>query len=602
MCVWGKLMLGLNKDQVADKVSFIKDYVSAKNAASGSLVDANANVTQKNLVTLQHEMFKNFTIQVNRSLVHTNIKERFGDELADQYLQDLKEHIIYTHDETSLNPYCCSVSLYPFLVDGMTKLGGESTVPQHLESFAGSFTNLVFALASQVAGAVATVEFLPYFAYFARKDYGPNWMENKCGGKLDQLLQSVVYAINQPATARGFQSVFWNISIFDKCFFDGLFENFFFPDGSRMIWDDVNALQKHFISWFREERKKALLTFPIVTLSALSSGDTWSDKEYLEFAAKEHELGSEFFIYTSPSVDSLSSCCRLRNVIQNNDFSYSLGAGGMMTGSKNVITLNLNRIVQKGCSIEGVIKRVHKYQIAFNDLYKWYSDMGMLSIVNAGFISLEKLYLTIGLNGIVEAAEFLKLDIGNNDDYKGWLKYLFSTIKSLNKDASSEYAVKFNTELVPAENLGVKNATWDKKAGLKVNRDCYNSYLYKVEDDSLSIFDKLELHGGEILENLDGGSAVHFNNKERLTKKQYIKLFESLVISGSNYFCENVPKACCSNPSCGYIHPNRVDKCPKCGANVDYAIRIIGYLKKISSFEDHRQSEAGSRYYHGIEV
>lgn len=592
-------MLGLTRDQVDDKVKFVEEYIDALNAASGSQVDANANVTQKNVATMQAEIFKNYAIQVNRGLVCKHMSTMFGSELAEQYLLDLKSHLIYTHDESSFNPYCCSISLYPFLVDGMAKLGGESKAPEHLESFVGSFTNLVFAIASQVAGAVATVEWLGYFAHFARRDYGPDWFDTKCNGKLNQYLQSVVYTLNQPATARGFQSVFWNISIFDKYFFEGLFRDFYFPDGTQMLWEDVDNIQRYFVAWFREERKKALLTFPVVTLSALSNEEagTWKDADYLNFASEEYSKGSEFFIYTSPSVDSLSSCCRLRNPLQNNEFSYSLGAGGIMTGSKNVITLNVNNMVQNHIELSDVLTRIHKYQVAINSLYTWYADNHMLSIVDAGFVALDKLYLTIGLNGVLEAAEFLGMQPTNNEQYRSWVRTLFSTLKTANKAAGDKYHVRFNTEMVPAENLGVKNARWDKKAGLKVRRPCYNSYLYRVEDDSTSLFDKLQLHGGDILENLDGGSAVHFNNNERLTKAQYRHIFDALVTTGSNYFCENVPKSCCTNESCGYIHPNHVEVCPKCGAPVEYAVRVIGYLKKVSSFSAERQAEESHRFY-----
>ena len=42
-------------------------------------------------------------------------------------------------------------------------------------------------------------------------------------------------------------------------------------------------------------------------------------------------------------------------------------------------------------------------------------------------------------------------------------------------------------------------------------------------------------------------------------------------------------------------------KCPKCGSkNIDYATRIIGYLKRISNFSEARQKEAAKRFYaHG---
>jgi anaerobic ribonucleoside-triphosphate reductase len=148
-----------------------------------------------------------------------------------------------------------------------------------------------------------------------------------------------------------------------------------------------------------------------------------------------------------------------------------------------------------------------------------------------------------------------------------------------------------------AENLGVKNAKWDIADGLRVNRNTYNSYMYIVEDDSLSIFDKMELHGGEIIDNLDGGSALHFNNNERLTKEQYLRILEALVKTGCNYFCENVPKTICND--CGYIHPNNSERCIKCGStNLDKAVRVVGYLKRIKDFSQDRQHEASMRFYH----
>lgn len=586
----------LTRDQVKEKLAFIGNYVDALNPASASKVDSNANVTNKNIATLQAELFKDYFTQINKDLMKNKIKELFGTKLAKQYIYDLESHVIYQHDMSSLSPYCASISMYPFLIDGMTKLGGESKAPKHLESFIGSFGNLMFAISSQLAGAVASVEFLAYFDYFARHDFGDDYLVTH-EKIVKQYLQHVVYVLNQPATARGFQSIFWNISIFDSNFFNSLFEDFYFPDGDRMKWETVSKLQKYFVSWFREERKKALLTFPVVTMSALVTDDTWVDQDYLDFTADEFSKGSEFFIYTSKTVDSLSSCCRLRNALATeNEFSYTLGAGGIMTGSKNVITLNINRIIQTGLKLEDVIDRVQKYQVAFDKICRWYKDNGLLSIYDAGFIDLDKQYLTLGMNGVVEAAEFLGLEVSNNPEYLDWLKGILGTFKDMNKEAFIKYGLKFNTEMVPAENLGVKNAKWDKRDGLKVNRDCYNSYFYIVEKDN-NIIDMLEMHGREVLDYLDGGSAVHFNNSERLTKEQYLKLFESLAITGSNYFCENVLKACCTNEECGYIHPNRVDKCPKCGADVDYATRVIGYLKKISSFSEARQKEAHNRNY-----
>lgn len=292
--------------------------------------------------------------------------------------------------------------------------------------------------------------------------------------------------------------------------------------------------------------------------------------------------------------------CRLRNEVSDNQFSYSLGAGGVATGSKNVITINVNRMYQTGVNLEDIIDRVHKYQVAFNNHFKSDYEAGLLPVFNSGMISLEDQFLTIGVNGVVEGAEFLGYNIDNNQYYREFLSTFLGKIKELNKEATAKYGCKFNTEFVPAENLGVKNADWDRKDGLFVPRDCYNSYMYIVEEN-MNILDKMDIHGGEILNNLDGGSAIHWNLDEHLTEDQYGKILDALVIKGSNYFCVNVKKTCCND--CSSITAETSKTCPKCGSeNVDYATRVIGYLKKVKNFAQARRTEEGDRFYDDIKV
>ena len=340
-------MIRLHPEQLNQKLSFIDEYIQAKNAADGSKLDANANVTQKNIATMEQELMKDFFVQINRAKVSGKIRELFGQDLADEYLRQIEAHEIYVHDETSLKPYCVSVTMYPFLREGLSKLGGESQAPKHLASFCGSFINFVFAVSSQFAGAVATVEFLTYFDYFARKDFGDNYLETH-RKEIENHLQQVVYSINQPAAARGYQSVFWNISIYDQYYFDAMFGNFVFPDFERPNWESTAKLQRFFMRWFNQERTKAILTFPVVTAAMLTEQGKCKDSAFADEVAQELAEGNAFFIYQSDNPDSLASCCRLRNEIADHTFSYSLGAGGVATGSINVITINMNRLVQDG--------------------------------------------------------------------------------------------------------------------------------------------------------------------------------------------------------------------------------------------------------------
>lgn len=589
-------MIRLTPDQIQNKIDFIEAYKKAQNAAEGSRLDANANVTHKNIATLESEINKDINIQINRTLVANKIETLFGKDLAREYHRQIEDHEIYVHDETSLKPYCASISMYPLLLEGLKGLGGESKAPQHLESFCGCFVNLVFAVSAQFAGAVATVEWLMYFDHFATKDYGRDYLHTHLR-TIDNHLQHVVYALNQPAAARGYQSVFWNISVYDEYYFKSLFGDFVFPDGSKPEWERVKKLQDHFMSWFCSERNKAILTFPVVTAAMLIDNNGPRDKAFAEMCASELSHGNSFFMYMSSSADSLASCCRLRNEISDNTFSYSLGAGGVATGSINVITINMNRLVQKDLDLLQMVEKVQKYQVAYRKLMQEYYEANLLSAYSAGFISLDKQFLTIGINGMVEAAEYKGLRVENASAYKTFVREQLKVIFGANKRAKELYGYMFNTEFVPAENLGVKNAQWDLKDGLQVPRDCYNSYFYVVENDDVNALDKMTLHGHEMMQYLDGGSALHLNLEEKLTATGFLRLIEAAAKSGCNYWCVNIKITICNQ--CDFIDKRTRYACEHCGStDIDHATRVIGYLKRVSAFSPARQKEAARRFYH----
>lgn len=585
----------LTNKQIETKLSFIQNYIKSNNAANASLFDSNANVSSKNIATLEAEINKDINIQVNRSLVCNKIEELFDEETANEYLRQIEDHEIYVHDETSLKPYCVSISMYPLLLDGLTKMGGESKAPKHLASYCGSFINLLFSVSSQFAGAVATIEYLLYFQYFASKDFGTDYLTTHEQIVKDEM-QHVVYAINQPAAARGYQSVFWNISLYDKYYFESMFGTFVFPDGTKPDYESLDKLQKYFMQWFNKEREKAVLTFPVITAAMLTKDKKVYDDDFADFCSKELSEGNSFFMYQSDSADSLASCCRLRNEMSDNTFSYSLGAGGVSTGSINVITINMNRLLQQNKSLEQTLDNIYKYQVAYRKIMDGYKEAKMLTVYDAGFISLDKQFLTIGINGMVEAAEYFGIKVSDNTEYKEFINTQLKTIFDKNKEAKKQYGYMFNTEFVPAENLGIKNANWDKKDKLSVTRDCYNSYFYIVEDETQNLVDKFFMHGSDYIKYLDGGSAYHCNLEEYPTQDGFRKLLDVAAFTGCNYFCFNIKVTVCND--CSYINKQTKDYCTKCNSrNIDYATRIIGYLKRITNFSGDRQKEEKHRYY-----
>lgn len=585
------------------------------------------------------------------------IKSMYGKRLAEQYIDDLESHVLYKHDESGTPgyPYCVAITMYPFLESGLKELGGVSIAPTDLKSFCGEFINLVYSISSQFMGAVATPEFLMYLDYFIRKDYGENYtdrlgevVENNTKQRtlekvIDNYFQQVVHSMNMPAGNRGYQTVFWNIGYFDKPYFEGVFGDFRFPDGTAPKWETLSWLQKHFMNWFNEERNHYILTFPVETMALLTDGgDDYADKDYADFTAEMWSKGHSFFCYISNSPDSLSSCCRLRNSLKDMDNSdeehnhtthqYSMGTASVATGSKSVMTINLNRLIQTAArkffketqgvdipegqplakemkydrkalygfidaEISEMTGRVHKYQTAFNEIILDFLKADMLDVYKAGFIDMRKQYLTIGVNGLTDAAEFLGLEISPNEEYREFVNTILETINISNRKDKTRDTM-FNTEFVPGENLSGKNYKWDKKDGFFVSskHNMYSSYFYNPEDESLSMIDKFKLHGEDYVKYLDGGSALHMNIAEHLSKDQYRQLLNVAAHYGTNYFTFNCRNTVCND--CGYISKDTLTVCPKCGShNLDYLTRVIGYLKRVSSFSEMRQEEAEHRFY-----
>ena len=234
-------------------------------------------------------------------------------------------------------------------------------------------------------------------------------------------------------------------------------------------------------------------------------------------------------------------------------------------------------------------------QLAYNENLKELLRNHMLPLFDAGYININRQYLTIGINGLVESAEFMGIDITPNDKYKEYVQEILGLIETCNKKYKTKETM-FNCEMIPAENVGVKHAKWDKADGYFVPRDCYNSYFYRVEDNTLTIQDKFKLHGAPYIEHLTGGSALHMNLEEHLTKKQYRQLLRVAAKEGCNYFTFNIPNTICND--CGHIDKRMLTQCPECQSkNVDYLTRVIGYMKRVSNFSMARQEEAHRRFY-----
>ena len=628
---------------IRERIDYMDEYSqSDENAATSSETDANANVTMKNVANLEGEVYKTTNRVIQRQRMKDKLNEMYP-EVAKKYEEDLNSHVIYTHDEATtpvLKQYCMAVSLYPLMTEGVGNIDGITpTPPNDLQSFSGQVTNLIFLLSSQCKGAVAVGEYFIVLNYYIVQEFGPDWYEkldavtttDHCNRQrtvrdaVYKAFKQFIYGVNQPAGNRSYQSPFTNVSYYDHTYFDSLFGEFYYPDGTKPQWEAVDCLQRLFMKFFNKLRTKQILTFPVETMAMVYDPKTNDiiDKDYKDFTAGMYAEGHSFFTYISDSADSLASCCRLRNELAENTFSPTSGLTGVMTGSCNVITLNINRIVQdywrirKGNHTDSpvcerdfydrftdylteILKRVYKYHIAFKTMLYDLEDKGMFAASNGGYIHISKLYSTIGINGLNEAARFLGMTVGNNREYIEFLQLVLGTVKEQNKIHSVHDADRpflFNSEVVPAEGLGGKNYNWDKEDGYWVPDDenLYNSYFYNAHDDT-SVLDKFILHGRQTYQYTDGGSAAHINLEDHLSKEQYLKLTDFAIANGTNYFTFNIPNSKCDD--CGYITKHPVTECPKCHSkNITQYTRVIGYLRPVKSFGKDRQIEASHRTY-----
>jgi ribonucleoside-triphosphate reductase len=552
-----------------------------------------------------------------------------------------------------------AATLYPLMLDGVGNIDGVTpSAPNDIQSFSGQVTNLVFLLSSQVKGAVALGDYFIALNYYVIKEFGPKWYD-----KLDVVItnshtaahtikyfirkgmKQFIYGVNQPAGNRSYNSPFTNVSYYDKKYFKSLFGEFYYPDGTKPEWLAIDTLQRMFMKLHRELRLIKPLTFPVSTMALVHNDDEYLDLDYKLLCAKEWAKGGSFFCYTSDNPTSLASCCRVLNEIKDNTFSSTTGMTGVMTGSVNVITLNINRIVQdwyhshsykvgndtfndllggvamgtatqhyRDIHIEiasladylkPILERVYKYHIAYKTMLYDLEDKGMLAASNAGYIYLKKLYSTIGVLGYCEAAKFLGIEVGNNPEYKEFLKVVLGTIKEQNKLHSIQDKKRpflFNSEAVPGENLAVKLYKWDKADGYEVpeNQNLYNCYFYSPWDENTSVLDKLKLHGKEIAEFTDGGQAAHINLDSHLSKEQYLKILDIAKDYGTNYFTFNIPMSECTE--CGHVVNAPIKECPKCKSNkIKYWTRIIGYLTCVNSWSNARQAEQKHRIYSNYE-
>jgi ribonucleoside-triphosphate reductase len=322
-------------------------------------------------------------------------------------------------------PYCYATSLAPIVYDGMPWVKNIKVKPvKHFLSLINNSIKYIYSLSTQCVGAIAVPDFLVFAEYFIRKDFGEEWYEETAYVELiEQLFQHWIYSVNDKA--RGNQSPFTNVSVFDKYWREAMFGEHTNPDFSKCDLDNLKRVQRLFVKVLIEQQQDNPFTFPVMTACQLKDAETGEilDKDWLDWIGEISVKNKLMNFYTSDTCDSLSSCCRLRNNLggtQKSEYTNSFGVGGLNIGSHRVVALNLPQIAyiakysdKNDLSafyniLESRIKIAQDILDIHRELLMRLIDNGNLPMYKHGCMDLSKQYSTLGFIGLYECLEILR--------------------------------------------------------------------------------------------------------------------------------------------------------------------------------------------------
>lgn len=599
---------GLN-DEKLSLTEFIDNFIDADNVANAS-VDANANISQKDVVTLMSEMSKPHQKLLAFNKLYYELNKQYGFKDANKAMELMWNYAIYMHDfnTASFISYCFAYDIKDIVERGLFFIDNYNAKPaKHLDSFIQILMEAIAFLARRQSGACGLPNLIPYLYYYWSRDVAAGYYTKDPETYKRQQLQALIYRLNQP-WVRSDQAAFTNVSIFDHEYFEAIFGGATFPDGTFMIdeEEEIIEFQKDFIDVVNEIREENIFTFPVLTASLLYVDGKFVDEEFARWACEASRKWNLFNFFTDSTVNSLSNCCRLKSDITELYFN-SIGGSALKVGSVKVATLNIARLAYQS-------KNEQEFLVALRDLTEMdlkildvqrsiirrNVEKGLLPNFSSGLLDFEHLYSTVGINGIYETMKtfgYVEVDQFGNHFYKDEAfalgKKIFKVIRNCIDNFTLGKDYKVNIEQVPAEQAAVKMQTADK-------------YLYpeKVVED-------LPLYGNQwiplgikatIAERTricaafdsycNGGSIEHINvDAPFSTPEQAWHMLNWVAQQGVTYFAFNGKVSQCKN-----LHSFYGDVCPHCGEpkHLEYT-RVVGFYVPTVSWSEQRKEEGNLR-------
>ena len=616
-----ELLNGFHETQM-NYTDFIDNFT--KDNVADTTIDPNANVGNKDIVTLNSEKGKSHDKLFCFNKIFYEMQKKYGIQAARDWLEAEWSGAFYLNNSSTSTqkPYCFSYSLERLATEGLFFLENyNNQPPQHLDSFNQMVVEYVSYVSARSSGACGLGDYLYWSFYFWYKDKMAGKFWQKINGEfvdcsereMRQEFQRIIYRLNQPFL-RVDQSAFTNMSIYDRIYLEELFGALEFPNaenfdkGSFVIdyIEDLVAYEKAFMEEIKEIKKVETFTFPVLSYNLIYRNGKFADEEFAKWACRQNMEFNEANFLFSEDPTTTSQCCRILNNPKNlKGFMSSIGGAALNIGSVQVNNINLARIAYES---EGNEEKFFKILKERTTLCQMVLDVirhiitrnvekGLLKNYQRGIIDMKKQFSTIGIVAAFEATEIMGYI---NEDEFGNKFYSDKGLIFVNKilDCLNEWKEEFecdyswNIENTPAENCAKVLARKDELIfNVKRKRPVYSNQWIPLMEQT-TIQEKLRL--GAILDKKCGGGQIsHITIDKPFSNFDTAwKILNKVAESGIIYFAFN-----CAISKCANKHIFHGNICPKCGqAPIDTYTRVVGFITRMSAWSKERQEEGKKRY------
>ena len=593
---------------------FIEGFIDSDNVANTS-IDANANIAQKDIVTLLSEMSKPDQKLLVFNKLYYEINKKYGYKVANEAMEAMWSYSLYMHDfnTATLVPYCFAYDIKPIAEKGLFFIQGYNAKPaKHLDSFIQILMEAIAFLSRRQSGACGLPNLIPYLYYYWSRDVAQGYYTKDPETYKRQQIQALIHRLNQP-WVRSDQAAFTNVSVFDHPYFEAIFGGEEFPDGSFMIdeEEEIIEFQKDFIDVVNEIREENIFTFPVLTASLLYQDGKFVDEDFAKWACEASRKWNIFNFFTDSTVNSLSNCCRLKSDITDLYFN-SIGGTALEVGSAKVSTLNIARLAYQSESEQDFLVKLRdltKLNLKILDVQRHIIarnvEKGLLPNISCGLMNLDAMYSTVGVNGIFETMKtfgYTEVDDFGNYSYTDKAydlgQRIFKVIQNCIDNFALDKDYKINIEQVPAEQAAVKLQKADE-------------YLYPEQ-----VVKDLPLYGNQWIplgikatiqertkicaafdSYCNGGSIEHINVDAPFTNfDQAWHMLNWVAQQGVTYFAFNGKVAQCKN-----YHSFYGKVCPVCGEPVETEYtRVVGFYTPTRSYSKQRKAEFNLRQWDNL--